>query len=218
MHSTERYTTLFAHSPCPPSAVSRLPECTVTGCTDPRFWAPMTGACPCMCASYPSLVDVAPAVKFALRASTGICSAAHRAALFTIRLDAAVDDAFHASLRYAPHFFYTLFLFTTAASIDNVSATPTHSSSPVRYATRDRHQGEARLTPKSATSPPPTMSQPPSTCAKALLASRLRRCSPRHKHELTPGQSSVVFVVDSGCTWHIHPHMSDLVNPKPCSD
>eukprot|EP00965_Chrysotila_dentata_P076027 2512337-Pleurochrysis_carterae.AAC.1 len=32
-----------------------------------------------LCASYPSQVDVAPAVELALRATTGVCSAAHRA-------------------------------------------------------------------------------------------------------------------------------------------
>eukprot|EP00965_Chrysotila_dentata_P016454 544864-Pleurochrysis_carterae.AAC.1 len=51
-----------------------------------------------------------------------------------------------------------------------------------------------------------------------LASSDARRNAPRRSRRLPCGQRSVGFVVDSGCTWHIHPHMSDLVNVKACCD
>eukprot|EP00965_Chrysotila_dentata_P094898 3138736-Pleurochrysis_carterae.AAC.1 len=48
--------------------------------------------------------------------------------------------------------------------------------------------------------------------ARALLAGRERRTASRHAR--SSGRKGVTFVVDSGCTWHIHPHASDLVNTR----
>eukprot|EP00965_Chrysotila_dentata_P136506 4514186-Pleurochrysis_carterae.AAC.1 len=44
------------------------------------------------------------------------------------------------------------------------------------------------------------------THSYALVASRSRRNAPRRSRRLRDGRRGVGFVVDSGCTWHIHPH------------
>eukprot|EP00965_Chrysotila_dentata_P169014 5581531-Pleurochrysis_carterae.AAC.1 len=62
------------------------------------------------------------------------------------------------------------------------------------------------------------MSTPLATNARVMLASSARRSAPRRSRRLPLGKRSVGFVVDSGCNWHIHPHMSDLVNVKTCHD
>eukprot|EP00965_Chrysotila_dentata_P011095 360488-Pleurochrysis_carterae.AAC.1 len=62
------------------------------------------------------------------------------------------------------------------------------------------------------------MSAPIATPARVLIATRPRRNSPRHDRPLRNGARSIGFVVDSGCTWHIHPHITDLMNVRPCTD
>eukprot|EP00965_Chrysotila_dentata_P000536 17293-Pleurochrysis_carterae.AAC.1 len=49
-----------------------------------------------------------------------------------------------------------------------------------------------------------------------MLASSPRRNAPRRSRRLPGGERSVGFVVDSGCTWHIHPSGSELVNVNSC--
>eukprot|EP00965_Chrysotila_dentata_P051788 1718939-Pleurochrysis_carterae.AAC.1 len=56
------------------------------------------------------------------------------------------------------------------------------------------------------------------TSARAMLATSARRNALRRSRNLRDGQRSVGFIVDSGCTWHIHPHISDLVNIRACDD
>eukprot|EP00965_Chrysotila_dentata_P019943 660400-Pleurochrysis_carterae.AAC.1 len=51
-----------------------------------------------------------------------------------------------------------------------------------------------------------------------MLATSARRNAARRSRNLRDGQRSVGFIVDSGCTWHIHPHISDLVNVRACDD
>eukprot|EP00965_Chrysotila_dentata_P021358 707033-Pleurochrysis_carterae.AAC.1 len=48
----------------------------------------------------------------------------------------------------------------------------------------------------------------PAASARALLVGRKRRNASRHARGT--GRKGTTFVVDSGCTWHIHPHASDL--------
>eukprot|EP00965_Chrysotila_dentata_P045536 1512597-Pleurochrysis_carterae.AAC.1 len=71
-------------------------------------------------------------------------------------------------------------------------------------------------------SPPPArvkgMSAPIATRSHALIASNARRNAPRRSRHLRDGRRSIGFVVDSGCTWHIHQHASDLVSVRPCED
>eukprot|EP00965_Chrysotila_dentata_P160403 5296135-Pleurochrysis_carterae.AAC.1 len=56
----------------------------------------------------------------------------------------------------------------------------------------------------------PTTLPPPTTCARALFASRHRRNSSSRARRLAHGLACITFVVDSGCTWHIHPRREDL--------
>ena len=30
--------------------------------------------------------------------------------------------------------------------------------------------------------------------------------------------AALSLVIDSGCTWHVHPNRADLVNIRPCTD
>eukprot|EP00965_Chrysotila_dentata_P136442 4511888-Pleurochrysis_carterae.AAC.1 len=62
------------------------------------------------------------------------------------------------------------------------------------------------------------ISAPFATCARAMAATRVRRNAARRSRHLRNGQRLISFVVDSGCTWHIHPHLSDLVNVRACHD
>eukprot|EP00965_Chrysotila_dentata_P053779 1783813-Pleurochrysis_carterae.AAC.1 len=47
-------------------------------------------------------------------------------------------------------------------------------------------------------SPPPSISRPPSTSAKALLASRIRRNAACRNRDASQSRANVCFVVDSG--------------------
>eukprot|EP00965_Chrysotila_dentata_P167486 5530846-Pleurochrysis_carterae.AAC.1 len=76
----------------------------------------------------------------------------------------------------------------------------------------------ANAAPRAPTQRPRVMSTPLATSARVMLASDARRIAPRRSRRLPCGKRSIGFVVDSGCTWHIHPHMSDLVNVKTCHD
>eukprot|EP00965_Chrysotila_dentata_P016095 533349-Pleurochrysis_carterae.AAC.1 len=74
----------------------------------------------------------------------------------------------------------------------------------------------------AAPSTPParvkSVSAPIATRSHALIASNARRNAPRRSRHLRDGRLSIGFVADSGCTWHIHPHASDLVNVRKCED
>eukprot|EP00965_Chrysotila_dentata_P118613 3921815-Pleurochrysis_carterae.AAC.3 len=54
------------------------------------------------------------------------------------------------------------------------------------------------------------------TPVRAMLATSARRNAARYSRHLRNGQRSIGFVVDSGCTWHIHPYLSDLVHVCAC--
>eukprot|EP00965_Chrysotila_dentata_P068442 2263181-Pleurochrysis_carterae.AAC.1 len=62
------------------------------------------------------------------------------------------------------------------------------------------------------------LSAPIATPARVLIATSARRNALKRSRHLQNGQGSVGFVVDSGCTWRIHPHISDLVNVRDCDD
>eukprot|EP00965_Chrysotila_dentata_P112290 3712333-Pleurochrysis_carterae.AAC.1 len=59
---------------------------------------------------------------------------------------------------------------------------------------------------------PSVVARGPATSARALLAGRERRNASRHARG--SGHKGVTFVVDSGCTWHIHLQACDLVNTR----
>eukprot|EP00965_Chrysotila_dentata_P033848 1126869-Pleurochrysis_carterae.AAC.1 len=48
------------------------------------------------------------------------------------------------------------------------------------------------------------ISPPPSSHARALIASRRRHRAADRARRLSAGHSCICFIVDSGCTWHIH--------------
>eukprot|EP00965_Chrysotila_dentata_P131322 4341406-Pleurochrysis_carterae.AAC.1 len=48
------------------------------------------------------------------------------------------------------------------------------------------------------------------------MATRNARTSGRHLRNLPPNTKHIAFVIDSGCTHHIHPCLSDLRNAIPC--
>eukprot|EP00965_Chrysotila_dentata_P147127 4858236-Pleurochrysis_carterae.AAC.1 len=54
--------------------------------------------------------------------------------------------------------------------------------------------------------------------AQALYASHRKLHSGKHDRTLSPGMRSVGFIVDSGCSWHVHPHAEDLVETRPCTE
>eukprot|EP00965_Chrysotila_dentata_P080224 2646966-Pleurochrysis_carterae.AAC.1 len=53
---------------------------------------------------------------------------------------------------------------------------------------------------------------------RALIATRSARLSDRHARNMRQQGKHIGFVVDSGCTYHIHPHVGDLVNLRPCTE
>eukprot|EP00965_Chrysotila_dentata_P148100 4888802-Pleurochrysis_carterae.AAC.1 len=102
-------------------------------------------------------------------------------------------------------------------------ASTLHNSAPAalrrcasRVATRARPtHPEATLTTSQRVEPcPRTLC----TYAPALLASHAKRHSGKHGRGLSPNCRSVGFIVDSGCSWHVHPHAEDLTNARPCTD
>eukprot|EP00965_Chrysotila_dentata_P178343 5890047-Pleurochrysis_carterae.AAC.1 len=48
------------------------------------------------------------------------------------------------------------------------------------------------------------------------MATRSARAANRHSRRLPPRSKHIAFVIDSGCTHHIHPCMADLINAIPC--
>eukprot|EP00965_Chrysotila_dentata_P001455 47686-Pleurochrysis_carterae.AAC.1 len=54
--------------------------------------------------------------------------------------------------------------------------------------------------------------------ARALTVTRSARLSDRHVRGLRIRGKHIGFVVDSGCTFHIHPHLQDLINTRPCTE
>eukprot|EP00965_Chrysotila_dentata_P134245 4439456-Pleurochrysis_carterae.AAC.1 len=54
--------------------------------------------------------------------------------------------------------------------------------------------------------------------ARALHATRSRRHSDRHARGLRTQGKHIGFVVGSGCTYHIHPDVHDLINVRSCSE
>eukprot|EP00965_Chrysotila_dentata_P261552 6214290-Pleurochrysis_carterae.AAC.2 len=64
---------------------------------------------------------------------------------------------------------------------------------------------------------------PRGLCARGNLRARhasleARRTSARRSRRLRNGPRSVGSLVDSGCTWHIYPHIADIVNVRACED
>eukprot|EP00965_Chrysotila_dentata_P052951 1756108-Pleurochrysis_carterae.AAC.1 len=56
----------------------------------------------------------------------------------------------------------------------------------------------------------------PTIPARALIAGRAKRLA--NPHARGTGRKGITFVVDSGCTWHIHPHLQDLVDVRPIQE
>eukprot|EP00965_Chrysotila_dentata_P034756 1156730-Pleurochrysis_carterae.AAC.1 len=54
--------------------------------------------------------------------------------------------------------------------------------------------------------------------ARALHATRSKRHSDQHVRGLQNKGKHIGFVVDSGCTYHIHPNVHDLINIRSCSE
>eukprot|EP00965_Chrysotila_dentata_P149812 4946975-Pleurochrysis_carterae.AAC.1 len=54
--------------------------------------------------------------------------------------------------------------------------------------------------------------------ARHARATGARQNSARRSRHLKNGLRCDSFVVDSGCTWHIYPHTSDLINVQSCCD
>ena len=54
--------------------------------------------------------------------------------------------------------------------------------------------------------------------ARALLSSRPGRHRSKRSRGLPSGAKAICLVIDSGATWHIHQHASDLINLRPCKD
>eukprot|EP00965_Chrysotila_dentata_P108556 3586125-Pleurochrysis_carterae.AAC.1 len=72
---------------------------------------------------------------------------------------------------------------------------------------RATHRAPLPETPPRRRAP---VARGPSSHARALLASRPKRLASAHARNT--GRKGVSFVVDSGCTWHVHPYAEDLVN------
>eukprot|EP00965_Chrysotila_dentata_P177698 5869820-Pleurochrysis_carterae.AAC.1 len=53
---------------------------------------------------------------------------------------------------------------------------------------------------------------------RALTVTRSARLSDWHTRSLRSHGKHIGFVVDSGCTFHIHPHLRDLINVQPCTE
>eukprot|EP00965_Chrysotila_dentata_P153772 5083419-Pleurochrysis_carterae.AAC.7 len=53
---------------------------------------------------------------------------------------------------------------------------------------------------------------------RVLLFTRAARHSNRHARGLSKQERHIGFVVDSGCTYHMHPNVRDLVNVRSCND
>ena len=55
---------------------------------------------------------------------------------------------------------------------------------------------------------------------RALLAGQafLNKVSPAIPAPLGAADSICWAVIDSGCSWHCHPHIGDLINQRPCND
>eukprot|EP00965_Chrysotila_dentata_P035452 1179394-Pleurochrysis_carterae.AAC.1 len=54
--------------------------------------------------------------------------------------------------------------------------------------------------------------------SRSLLASRNARLNDRHVRGMPNSDRHVGFVVDSGCTYHIHPDVRDLINVRSCKE
>eukprot|EP00965_Chrysotila_dentata_P040824 1353137-Pleurochrysis_carterae.AAC.1 len=51
--------------------------------------------------------------------------------------------------------------------------------------------------------------------ARALMTTRNARTAGHHSRHLPPRSKHIAFVIDSGCTHHIHPCETDLLNAVP---
>eukprot|EP00965_Chrysotila_dentata_P054078 1794633-Pleurochrysis_carterae.AAC.1 len=154
--------------------------------------------------AYPSTVGTGPALALVCNAPYALA----RSALFVMHaaivVDDAVDEAFYAALHRLNDALWAYIKPPRDASTsDSPAAAPS-----------DNNESERTY----AENPQPSVSAPPSTPARVMFASRRRRNSSSHSRHLDSGLSSICFVVDSGCTWHIHPHRDDLINIRPCTD
>eukprot|EP00965_Chrysotila_dentata_P103646 3421156-Pleurochrysis_carterae.AAC.1 len=48
------------------------------------------------------------------------------------------------------------------------------------------------------------------------MTTRSARAAGHHSRNLPPHSKHIAFVIDSGCTHHIHPCEADLLNAVPC--
>ena len=83
------------------------------------------------------------------------------------------------------------------------------------------------LPPPSPPSPPPddaatsSLSPPPpsATRARACISRRKRRPAASSPARALAGRDrSISLIIDSGCTWHMHNRLSDLINVRGCRD
>eukprot|EP00965_Chrysotila_dentata_P146680 4843924-Pleurochrysis_carterae.AAC.6 len=123
-------------------------------------------------ASYPSRIDTSPAVDSVYRTFSAVFTAARSAVRVAIRLDATIDDAFHASLRCAPLFFYTLFTSAPSSPTLNGIAPATPMTDCATRRRRCQPQSALNCTSDRATERPPVRRPPLNR----------RRCLQSHGH------------------------------------
>ena len=56
------------------------------------------------------------------------------------------------------------------------------------------------------------------TGARGLATARIKMRKSKRSRGLPINARAISLVVDSGASWHIHPHVQDLVHVRKCSD
>ena len=56
------------------------------------------------------------------------------------------------------------------------------------------------------------------TFGRAFLTQRAKQRHSKRPRGLSTFATALALVMDSGCTWHVHPVREDLVNLRPCND
>ena len=88
-------------------------------------------------------------------------------------------------------------LIATAVEASAVLATPSPSPLHIDLSSRDHRWA---------------------TSARGLVSHRTKQHKSRRSRGLPIGARAISLVVDSGASWHIHPHVRDLVNVRECTD
>eukprot|EP00965_Chrysotila_dentata_P190633 6174016-Pleurochrysis_carterae.AAC.1 len=152
-----------------------------------------------------TLVDFGPACSLIASASHAIACRSALCVLdgarWLVELDEAVHDAFLDLLDARPSAIF-LSLARGRARSTRVGSSGITGSAPHEI----------------VSSPVRQCSAPIVAPARVLIATSARRNAAKRSRHLQNGQRSIGFVVDSGCTWRIHPYVSDLVNIRDCDD